>query len=96
MRTLEQIEQEYRRVSDILSWEAVTEESLLELPFPDDVNFVQFTGRMNNRFVRGRLTRDRSGTVSVNIDHTMLACNLNDAIRALHTEAGEVYLANNS
>jgi len=37
MRTLEQIEQEYRRVSDILSWEPVTEEGLLELPFPDVV-----------------------------------------------------------
>lgn len=93
MRTLEQIQQEHDSIKSILEWETVTEESLLALDFPDDAHFVQFTGRLNNCFVRGRLTRDRGGNVSISIDETLFPCDLNYRLTMLYREAGEVFLS---
>lgn len=93
MEPLEHIQQEYNRIQAILAWDTVTETELMNMDFPEDAFFVQFTGRMNNRFVRGRLTRDRGGNVSINIDHTMLPCELHEELRVLQLHAGRIFLS---
>lgn len=90
---LERIQQEYDRIQAILAWDTVTEDDLLSMEFPEDANFVQFTRRIGNRFVRGRLTRDRGGNVSINIDHTMLPCELHEELRVLQLNAGRIFLS---